>query len=189
MKDFEYEIQKEMYEYEINRKDVLNNKVSLYITLLTGFSGIAIYIIKNLIGNVNINLILQLEGLSIIIVLIVANFYSLFNANNMLGYWYIPNSKIMQKKFSEVEDFYSQYFEDFRNKSETKEELISKMKIKYFEEVLIESATLNKEVNDIRTEKNLEFTKLLFFSLIIIGIIGVIIIGFEKPLEIIIKNI
>lgn len=113
------EFYKDIYLFEIARKENLNSKISTYIGLLTVIGGIVFFELENLYQNLNVNPIIQFELIVMIMTILGINIYNLYKANHGKEYKYLDNSIEVRKAFVELERYYQQYYEYFKNEEET----------------------------------------------------------------------
>lgn len=178
------EFYRNLYLYEINRKENIGSKVSIYITLLTVLGGIVVFEIQNLYNNIKVNPIIQLELIFLIIVILGINIYFLYKANYEKTYNYLDNPKELKKSFDDLEKYYQKYYKNYKNKKETVEELVMRKTEEKLIESYIECSEHNARVNDARNEENLKFIHVFVISLVVIGIIGIYTIIVKKPIDI-----
>ena len=69
------EFYKDIYLFEIARKENLNSKISTYIGLLTVIGGIVVFELENLYQNLNVNPIIQFELIVMIMIILGINIY------------------------------------------------------------------------------------------------------------------
>lgn len=175
---------KDIYNYEISRKENLNSKLPTYIGLLTVLGGIIVFEIENLYQNIKIDQVIQIELIILIIVILGINIYNLYKANHNKKYKYIDNPKNLEKAFKKIEVYYKEYYEFFKKENETLEELINRKKEERLIELYIDCTETNAIINDARNEENMNFIRTFIISLIIICIIGILCIVIKKPLDI-----
>lgn len=178
------EFYKDIYLFEIARKENLNSKISTYIGLLTVIGGIVVFELENLYQNLNVNPIIQFELIVMIMIILGINIYNLYKANHGKEYKYLDNSIEVRKAFVELERYYQQYYEYFKNEEETIDCLIERKKKEKLIEIYIECSEENAKVNDIRNEETMKFINFFIISLIIVGIIGIYCITVKKPIDI-----
>ena len=123
------EFYKDLYLFEITRKENLNSKVSIYIGLLTVLGGIVVFELENLYQNVKVNSIIQFGFIAVIMIILGINIYNLYKANHGKEYKYLDNSIEVKKAFVELEKYYKQYYEYFKNGEETIDSLIERKKV------------------------------------------------------------
>ncbi len=123
------EFYKDLYLFEITRKENLNSKVSIYIGLLTVLGGIVVFELENLYQNVKVNSIIQFGFIAVIMIILEINIYNLYKANHGKEYKYLDNSIEVKKAFVELEKYYKQYYEYFKNGEETIDSLIERKKV------------------------------------------------------------
>lgn len=185
MKDVDdVEFYKELYMYEINRKENLNSKLSIQIGLVTVLGGIAAFEIENLYQNTKVNPVLQIEFILLTIIILAINIINLYKANHNKKYRYLDNPKNVKKAFEDIERYYTNYYEYYRNGNETLESLLKRKKEEKLIEMYNECAEENSKVNDIRYEENMKFIRIFIISLVIICIIGVCCVVVKKPIDI-----
>lgn len=175
---------KDLYLFEIARKENLNSKISTYIGLLTVLGGIVVFELENLYQNLNVNPIIQFELIVLIIIILGINIYNLYRANHDKKYRYLDNSKEVKKAFAELEEYYKQYYEYFKIEKETIDSLIERKKEEKLLEMYVQCSEENARVNDIRNEETMRFINFFIISLIIVGIIGIYCIAVKKPINI-----
>ncbi len=178
------EFYKDLYLFEIARKENLNSKISTHIGLLTVLGGIVVFEIENLYQNSNVNPIIQFEFIVLIMIILGINIYNLYKANHGKEYKYLDNSIEVKKAFVELERYYKQYYEYFKNGEETIDSLIERKKEEKLLEMYVQCSEENARVNDIRNEETMRFINFFITSLIIIGIIGIYCITVKKPIDI-----
>lgn len=178
------EFYKDIYLFEIARKENLNSKISTYIGLLTVIGGIVVFELENLYQNLNVNPIIQFELIVMIMIILGINIYNLYKANHGKEYKYLDNSIEVRKAFVELERYYQQYYEYFKNEEETIDCLIERKKKEKLIEIYIKCSEENAKVNDIRNEETMKFINFFIISLIIVGIIGIYCITVKKPIDI-----
>lgn len=178
------EFYKDIYLFEIARKENLNSKISTYIGLLTVIGGIVVFELENLYQNLNVNPIIQFELIVMIMIILEINIYNLYKANHGKEYKYLDNSIEVRKAFVELERYYQQYYEYFKNEEETIDCLIERKKKEKLIEIYIKCSEENAKVNDIRNEETMKFINFFIISLIIVGIIGIYCITVKKPIDI-----
>ena len=91
------EFYKDLYLFEIARKENLNSKISTHIGLLTVLGGIVVFEIENLYQNSNVNPIIQFEFIVLIMIILGINIYNLYKANHGKEYKYLDNSIEVKK--------------------------------------------------------------------------------------------
>ncbi|GAH58042.1 unnamed protein product, partial [marine sediment metagenome] len=186
------EIAKERYQREHDRKDQINNSLSIPIVVIMALIGVLGFFIINfpfraiidtpgvLIWIVFVLFGLALLGLIICLLIAICYLNKVFSG---LTYAYIPTPKKIKKYTEELKEYYE----------ETGEDEIEKMIEKDLEEFLIDEYCKNTEINIAKNkEKSFYLTKakrfiILSLMLLVLNTIPFVILHYTE--KIIIENI
>lgn len=177
------EFYKGLYENELHRKEEINSKVSNYITILTILGTIIVFSLKNFADTFFVVPVLLISLITFIVNIVI-----FWIANHNKKYQYFDEAVALRQQFSLIDDFYNNEGNVYVTADNTVEKLSQEEKNRQLKEFYIKYSSENKKINDRRVTWNLLFMKSVTISLIIVGIIGLFAIFFEKPVDVNIMN-
>lgn len=179
------EFYKERYYKEIERKEILNNKFNIFITIITISGGGYLLILEKLFkllknNNYQINMITFIIMVMIIIIFImyIKIFHYMYDIYYENQYEYLTKSKEIEEKRKEVKAYYDEYYKEFyKQKGKKKEELIEEDMEEDLKEKFISAADYNSNRNEERTDNNLKLNRILLLVAAFITLTYILIIS------------
>lgn len=141
---------KEMYYFELERKESINSRISVPIGVITILSG-AVFYFLNIIDKVpNMKLKLSVKIIFwLFLIVVISTIVLTAMAYYGYKYFYIPIPRDIEKDYKIIQDYYDEnYTKYFKSKTqETKDELINKKFDEYLCQRYMDATTSNTKLN------------------------------------------
>ncbi|MCI4058986.1 hypothetical protein MMK25_24305 [Bacillus cereus] len=118
---------KDMYYYELEQKEKINNRITIPIAIITLLVGLAVYYFKGL-PNIETNfwgcIFFVIYG--IYILLIFVSIWFIFKAYYNYKYSYLPTPEVIEGDINKIITYYDENYEEFFKETGSKQELIER---------------------------------------------------------------
>lgn len=191
------EFYKERYYKEVERKNVLNDKFNVFLTIITISGGGYLFVLDRLFrlleqDNYKISIATFLIIIMSIIIAILYTkifkyMYSIYYENE---YEYLNTSKVIEEKRGEIKKYYDKHYDKYFKiiGGKEKEELIEEDMEQDLKEKFISAYDHNRERNDSRIKENVRLNKIILLTALLIILTYIIILIIPDNESLNIKN-
>lgn len=160
-----YELFKDAYEFEHQRKDTINSRLSLAYTALIVIIGAISYFINNIkFTCINKLEVLFFVLLAVLLIILAFAFYYLFRCLFFYKYRYVAKPDLIDKYLSQLRD----YNEKLSNPINISEKMEGFLKSQY-----IDAASKNRANNNIKNGYFIRAIRSIFLALIVLAFLSI----------------
>lgn len=120
-----FELLKDMYYYELEQKEKINNRITIPMAIITLLIGLAVFYFKNL-EDIGTNIwgyaFFVIYGIYVLLVLITI--YLIFRAYYNYEYAYIPSPDVIETDIKNINRYYDENYEQYFKEKGSKQDLI-----------------------------------------------------------------